>query len=115
MPLKIPRPWDCKLVQALLELKEKHACVGDVRAQGLFAGIELVRNSKTREPLVPFNTTPALVGQIAQQFRQEGLYVYVRWNLILLAPPLILKGEELAEAMASLDKVLSWIDEQILN
>ena len=102
-----------QLSQALHELKEKHACVGDVRAQGLFAGIELVRNSKTREPLVPFNTTPSLVGQIAQQFRQEGLYVYVRWNLILLAPPLILKEEELEEARASLDKVLSWIDEQI--
>ena len=33
---------------------EKHPCVGEVRHIGLFSAIELVKDKKTREPLVPF-------------------------------------------------------------
>ncbi len=34
-----------------LEGLKKYECVGDVRGQGLFCGIEFVRNKKTREPV----------------------------------------------------------------
>src|ERR671923_2932380 len=38
-------------------LQAKHPSIGDVRGLGCFWGIELVRNRKTREPLVPFNAS----------------------------------------------------------
>jgi taurine-pyruvate aminotransferase len=39
-----------RLMGNLEALKEKHACVGDVRGKGLFAGAELVADRETREP-----------------------------------------------------------------
>ncbi|MBW2611961.1 MAG: aminotransferase class III-fold pyridoxal phosphate-dependent enzyme, partial [Deltaproteobacteria bacterium] len=39
------------LLEKSLELKEKHACVGGVRGLGLFVGLELVKNKRTKEPL----------------------------------------------------------------
>ena len=34
----------------------------------------------------------------------------VRGSLILMAPPLIVQTEHIDEAMAKLDRVLSWVD-----
>lgn len=42
------------LGEILEEMKAKHPCVGDVRYIGLFSAIELVKDKKTKEPLVPY-------------------------------------------------------------
>ncbi len=41
------------LLEKAMELKEKHPCIGDARGLGLFVGLELVKNRKTREPSHP--------------------------------------------------------------
>ena len=102
-----------KLAQKLEILKEKHVCVGDVRSQGLLACIELVRQKSTREPFVPFNTTPPFMDELREQFFRRGLFLFIRWNLILLAPPLIIQDKHLMEAVKVLDEVLDWIDGKI--
>ena len=43
------------LLDGALDLKERHPCIGDVRGLGLFVGLELVKNRKTKEPLVPLD------------------------------------------------------------
>jgi len=43
-----------KLLKELEKIKQKHPSIGDVRGLGLFAAIELVKDRKTREPLVPW-------------------------------------------------------------
>ncbi|MBF0530603.1 MAG: aminotransferase class III-fold pyridoxal phosphate-dependent enzyme, partial [Deltaproteobacteria bacterium] len=40
------------LLEKAKELQEKHPCVGDVRGLGLFVGLELVKNKKTKEPIM---------------------------------------------------------------
>lgn len=35
---------------SLFKLKEKHQIIGDVRGEGMFVGIDLVKNRETREP-----------------------------------------------------------------
>ncbi len=99
----------------LSTLKEKHLCVGDVRVQGLLGCIELVQDQATREPLVPFNTSPPLVDELRQEFLKRGLYVYLRWNMVLLGPPLIIQGQDLEQGLDQVDEVLDWLDERVVK
>jgi len=53
----------------LLELKEKHRCVGDVRGMGLMQGIELVKDRQTKEP------APDLVLRVFEETKRQGVLV----------------------------------------
>jgi taurine---2-oxoglutarate transaminase len=97
----------------LLELRERHSTIGDVRGLGLFWGIELVKDRETREPLVPFNATGAAfapVARIGAAALQRGLYLMTHWNMILVVPPLTITREELDEGLAVLDEALAAAD-----
>ena len=103
------------LSEELARLKDRHACVGDVRSQGLFACIELVRDQSTRERLIPFNTSNELEANLKRRCLDEGLHLFVRWNLLMLSPPLIIKEDELLDGLQHLDAVLTWVDQQLAN
>lgn len=97
----------------LQRLKSNHACVGDVRSLGLFATIELVKNKKTREPLVPYNAT-GKVGKVAKDISDrlmaKGLYTLVRWMFLSIAPPLTIREEQLRQGLKIIDEVLDFVD-----
>ena len=102
------------LADALRSLQERHPSIGDVRGLGLFWGLELVRNRKTREPLVPFNAggeaaTPVV--RLTKAALDAGLYLFVHWNVVMLAPPLNITREELDEGLAMLDEALAIADD----
>jgi taurine--2-oxoglutarate transaminase len=102
------------LREELPKLAERHPSVGDVRGLGVFWGLELVRNRETREPLVPFNASgeaAAPVARVAKAAMEGGLYLFVHWNVVMIAPPLTITREELDEGLAVLDDVLSIADE----
>src|SRR2546430_7621495 len=102
------------LGEELRALQERHASIGDVRGLGLFGGLELVRDRETREPLVPFNAAgeAALpVAQLAKAALDRGLYLFVHWNVVMIAPPLTITREELDEGLGILDEVLTIADE----
>jgi taurine--2-oxoglutarate transaminase len=40
----------------------------------------------------------------------EGFWTYYHENIIIVAPPLIIKEEEIKEAMQIMDKVLDFVD-----
>ena len=77
-------------------------CIGDVRGgHGLFAVVELVRDRATREPLAPWPQTPPALQQAGRsRARAAGVSFATRGNLILLAPPLVIEENELADALA---------------
>lgn len=96
------------------ELKEKHACVGDVRYIGLWSAIELVKDKTTKEPLVPYGQDPdGVMPSIIKKLISRGFYTYSHENTIMVAPPLIITEEQLREAMAIMDDVLSEVDAMI--
>ena len=102
------------LADALRSLQERHPSIGDVRGLGLFWGLELVRDRETREPLVPFNAggaDAAPVARLTQAALDAGLYLFVHWNVIMLAPPLNITREELDEGISILDEALALADE----
>jgi taurine---2-oxoglutarate transaminase len=101
-------------VRELPRLAERHPSIGDVRGKGLFFGLELVRNRETREPLVPFNAggeAAAPVNKLVKAALERGLYLFVHWNVIMIAPPLTITREELDEGLGVLDEVLAIADE----
>jgi taurine--2-oxoglutarate transaminase len=68
--------------------------------------LELVGDRASRAPLAPWpETPPALRGLLAAAMT-EGVTFGSRGNLILLAPPLVIEEQELADALALLDRLL---------
>ena len=105
-------------LEVLEEIEKKHPSVGDVRGKGLFAAIELVKDKETREPLIPWtfgyaeNKHP-IAGELLARLKEEGLYTYMRWNVLMICPPLCITREELSEGLGIIDKALELVDEYI--
>lgn len=96
-------------------LSDRHPCVGDVRGLGLFAGLELVRDRTTREPLSAwpqrFPVTDSPIAKVLAACRMEGLFLMSAHPSVLhLAPPLIITTEEIDHAITILDRALSIAD-----
>ena len=103
------------LAEELPKIATRHPSIGDVRGLGLFWGLELVKNRETREMLVPFNASgdaAAPIVRLTKAAMERGLYLFVHWNVIMIAPPLTITREELDEGLAILDEVLAIADEQ---
>jgi taurine--2-oxoglutarate transaminase len=98
----------------LAKLQAKHPSVGEVRGLGVFWALELVSNRETRKPLVPFNASgeaAASVARLTKAALDAGLYLFVHWNVIMLAPPLNITRDELDEGLSILDEALAISDE----
>jgi taurine--2-oxoglutarate transaminase len=100
-----------ELKASLESLKEKHKTVGDVRAIGLMSAVELVKDKKTKEPVVPYGQDPeGIMKKLNGELAKRGFMTYTHENMILVAPPLIVTKEQLAEELAKLDEVLGIAD-----
>lgn len=96
------------------KLKANHPCVGDVRNIGLFGAVELVKDKATREPLVPYGKDPeGVMPKVLGMLRKEGFWTYTHENIVIVAPPLIIKEQQIIEAMDIMDKVLDSVDQMI--
>ena len=94
-------------------LKEQHPSIGDFRNTGLLGCIELVKNKITKEPMAPFNAKPdemAIMNKVAAKIKQLGMYTFVRWSYIFIAPPLCVTKEEVDEGLAIIGKALTIAD-----
>ena len=100
------------MAELLAGLCERHRSVGAVRSIGLFGVVELVRDSKTREPLAPFNSTSPEMIALANFFRREGLFTFLRWNYFFTNPPLCITESQLRGAFAIIDRGLAVTDEK---
>jgi len=91
------------------ELAKRHASIGNWRNTGLLGCIELVKNRASKEPMAPFNAKPdemAVMNQVANKIRELGMYTFVRWNFIFIAPPLCITKEQVDEGLAILSEAI---------
>lgn len=103
------------LGEKLEGFKEAHPCVGDVRYIGLFACVELVKDKKTKEALVPYGRDPeGIMGKIVGKLKERGFMTYSHENMIFVCPPLIITSEQLAEELDKLDEVLGIVDKDFI-
>lgn len=103
------------LAKELETLKQKHPCIGDARSLGLMACLELVKNKKTKEPLVPYGAkgkAMALSKEISKRLREKGLFTIVRWSFLLITPPLNITKSQLKQGLEIIDDILNFVDHQ---
>ena len=100
--------------QQVESLKERHPSIGDFRNTGLLGCIELVKNRETKEPVTPWNASPDLMEptmRMAAKIRELGMFTFVRWNWIFVAPPLNITQAEVDEGLEIISQAISIADE----
>lgn len=99
------------------ELKTQHPSIGDWRNTGLLGCIELVKNRVTKEPMAPFNARPdemVVMNKVAAKIKELGMYTFVRWNYVFVAPPLIITKEQIDEGLAIISEAIAIADKEII-
>lgn len=91
------------LMQGLLELKEKHPVIGDVRGMGLMLGVELVQDRTTKEPA---KTEAADLMELTKErgliLGKGGLF----GNTLRIKPPMCITKDDADFLIATLDDCL---------
>lgn len=91
-------------MNTLADLRDKHPLIGDVRGQGLYLGIELVRDRKTREP------APDSAYYISERMKDEGIIIYPTGaldNTLKIKPPMVFSRDDVDLFSATLDEILT--------
>ncbi|HEV7419781.1 MAG TPA: aminotransferase class III-fold pyridoxal phosphate-dependent enzyme [Mycobacterium sp.] len=88
---------------SLRQVQQRHALIGDVRAQGLYLGVELVRDRDTKEP------AKAEAFEVTELMKEQGVIVFpngVHDNVLKIKPPMIFAREHVDIYCEALDRVL---------
>jgi len=99
------------LLGRLCAMQDRVEVIGDVRGgHGLFAVVELVRDRATKEPVSPWPSSHASLKAFVERAREEGVSFATRGNLIILAPPLVIEEEDLADALGLMERLLTELE-----
>ena len=79
-------------LKKILHLKH----VGDVRNIGLMAGVELVRNKKTKKP---YDWAEKMGWHVAYHARDNGVFIRPLGNVIVIMPPLSISEQNLKKLL----------------
>jgi taurine--2-oxoglutarate transaminase len=100
------------------ELRKIHPSIGDWRNTGLLGCLELVKNRKTKEAMAPFNAKPDEMGvmkHVAAKLKALGMYTFVRWSYVFIAPPLCITKEQIDEGLAIISEALKIADQAVVS
>lgn len=98
------RDIGARLGEGLRSLASTHPLIGVVHGEGLYLGVELVRDRESMEPAA------AEAAAICERLRELGVIVLTtseRSNVLKIKPPLCLSAESADHVVAMLDRVLS--------
>jgi taurine---2-oxoglutarate transaminase len=103
----------------LQEMKQRLPIIGDVRGQGLFAIVELVKvgaglapaqgadaRPAPTEPLSKWPQTAPELKKLVSGGRKKGISFAVRGNLIVISPPLVITQADLAHGLDVMEELL---------
>jgi len=71
--------------------------LGDIRQKGLLAGIELVKNKKTKEP---YDWEEKIGSRVIQETRKRGVILRPLGDVIVIMPPLSISIQELEQVLS---------------
>ncbi|MFB6262955.1 MAG: aminotransferase class III-fold pyridoxal phosphate-dependent enzyme [Bradymonadaceae bacterium] len=91
-------------------LDDKHPSFGEGRCIGLFGMVDVHRNDEG-DPMAEYNSTSEPMDELAEFFRDEGLFTFVRWGSFMCNPPLCIEESQLREAFDIVDRGLDITDQ----
>ncbi|MEZ4675020.1 MAG: aminotransferase class III-fold pyridoxal phosphate-dependent enzyme [Caldilineaceae bacterium] len=91
------------LLQSLQQLADNHPTVGDARGQGLYCALELVKDKATKEKM---ERDSDFVKRLNQEIAKRRLLTRV-WNIVHIAPPLVVTRAEVDRIVTILDESLT--------
>jgi 4-aminobutyrate aminotransferase-like enzyme len=92
------------LMSGLEVLASRHECIGDVRGEGLYVGVELVEDRESKSPAT------ALTNEVCERMRERGVVVYPNGdlgNVLKIKPPMVITESEVDRFVEQLDLVLT--------
>lgn len=92
------------LLEQLRAQAARHPSIGDVRGSGLFLGVDLVSDRKSRAPAT------ALAAYVVNRLREEGILIGTdgpHHNVLKIRPPMPFDESDAEELAGTLDSVLS--------
>jgi len=92
-----------RLRHRLWSLADKHACVVDVRGEGLLFAVEFAQDRATREP---FPESLKFGTRVHKAARARGLLIREGPNFVALAPPLVVTEADVDEIVALMDQAI---------
>jgi len=93
-----------RLLQGFEKLKNQFPLIGDVRGQGLFVGVELVKDRETLEP------APEEAAYIINRLREQGILISTDGplhNVLKLKPPMVFSKQNADDVVETLGKILA--------
>jgi adenosylmethionine-8-amino-7-oxononanoate aminotransferase len=88
-----------------------HPTVGDVRGAGLLIGVDLVRSKETKER---WGHGHPFLKSLGAQLRERGILTRV-WDVIHLAPPLVISRSEIDAIVEAVDASLTACEQQFAD
>ncbi len=93
------------MLEELKAMQERYPFIGNVRGAGLFLGLDIVRDRKTREP-VP----AAVMRGVFESALRRGLLAMLYTSRVRLQPALTISREAAAEALGLLDETFAELE-----
>jgi 4-aminobutyrate aminotransferase-like enzyme len=93
-----------RLLAGLRGLVDRHAIAGDARGVGLYLGLELVVDRRTREPAA------AAASHVANRMREHGILISTDGpdhNVLKIKPPICFSETDADRLVGTLDAVLA--------
>jgi len=91
------------LLERLRELQQRHSLIGDVRGQGLFVGIEFVRDRDTKDPAA------REAAEIVEAMKDRGILLSTdgpMHNVIKIKPPMVFSRADADLLVGKLEEAL---------
>ena len=66
--------------------------------------------------MAPYNAKPdemAVMNKVAAKIKELGMYTFVCWNYVFIAPPLCVTKEQIDEGLSIISQALAIADEHV--
>ncbi len=111
------RQMGAYLESRIEEMRSQHPSMGGFRNTGLLGCLDVLKNKATGELMAPYNGAGddmIVSNQIAAKIRQLGMYTFVRWGYIFMAPPLCVTKDQIDEGLAIISEALKIADQALV-